>query len=115
MSVSLTKIQMEDGTAMYVEYEEIKDDKLRAASIRRKIDSKQRLEMMRNVTSSTLSVFKNSVVDQIKNEVIEGVKPKSISLDIGLQFGGEMGVPFVTKGSAQANLKVSIIWEMKED
>lgn len=115
MSVSLTKIEMEDGTAMYVEYEEVKDNKLRAASMRKKIDSKQRLEMMKDVTSSTLSVFKNSVVDQIKNEAIEGVKPKSISLDIGLQFGGEIGVPYVTKGSAEANLKVSIIWEINRD
>jgi len=115
MSVKLTEVEMGDGTSIFVEIEEVKNDTLRAAGLSGKVDSKKRLEMMKDVMGSTLKVFRESVLDQILNEVIDGVKPESISLDIGLQFGGEIGVPYVTKGSAEANLKVTIKWGMSKE
>jgi hypothetical protein len=36
-------------------------------------------------------------------------------MEFGLQAGGETGVPFVTKGTAQANVKVTIEWDFSKD
>jgi hypothetical protein len=38
-------------------------------------------------------------------------RPSSFSLDFGVDVGGEAGVPFVTKGTIEANFKVTVGWE----
>ncbi|MEQ8537320.1 MAG: CU044_2847 family protein [Coleofasciculus sp. D1-CHI-01] len=35
-------------------------------------------------------------------------------MEFGLQTGGETGIPFVTKGSAQANVKITIEWDLSQ-
>ena len=38
-------------------------------------------------------------------------KPKSCSIEFGIEAGGEVGVPLVTKGKASANFNVTLTWE----
>lgn len=38
-------------------------------------------------------------------------KPASCSVEFGVNAGGEAGVPFVTKGTVQANFKITIQWQ----
>jgi hypothetical protein len=40
----------------------------------------------------------------------ETLKPDTLSMEFGLEVGGEAGVPFVTKGTATANFTVSVQW-----
>ena len=36
-------------------------------------------------------------------------------MEFGLQAGGETGIPFVTKDTAQANVKVLIEWDLSKE
>jgi Trypsin-co-occurring domain 1 len=40
----------------------------------------------------------------------ERLQPDALSMEFGLEVGGEAGVPFVTKGTATANFTVSVEW-----
>jgi hypothetical protein len=48
----------------------------------------------------------------IKQGLKDSLTPNKVTLEFGLQLGGEAGVPFVTKGTAEANVKVTIEWEL---
>lgn len=39
--------------------------------------------------------------------------PTEIQMEFGVDVGGEAGVPFVTKGTINANFKVSVTWRPK--
>ena len=38
-------------------------------------------------------------------------KPTGVSLEFGIDAEGEVGIPFVTKGSIGANFKVTVEWK----
>jgi hypothetical protein len=114
MSAKLTEIEMSDGMKMAFEYDDITSKHFQAVGFPKPAGRKERMEKMKESIESTLKMFEESIVSYMDNELIKKDCPKSISLEFGLQFGGEMGVPFVTKGSANANFKVSVTWESKK-
>lgn len=38
--------------------------------------------------------------------------PAEIGMEFGVDVGGEAGIPFVTKGTINANFKVSVTWTL---
>lgn len=38
--------------------------------------------------------------------------PAEIGMEFGVDVGGEAGIPFVTKGTMNANFKVSVTWKL---
>lgn len=38
------------------------------------------------------------------------LNPDKLSMEFGLEAGGEAGIPFVTKGTATASFKVAVEW-----
>jgi hypothetical protein len=48
----------------------------------------------------------NSLLDAIRDIP----KPDKVTVEFGVKLAGEVGVPMVTKGSGEANFKVSIEW-----
>ncbi|WP_421858166.1 CU044_2847 family protein [Oricola sp.] len=38
--------------------------------------------------------------------------PAEIAMEFGVDVGGEAGIPFVTKGTINANFKVSVTWQI---
>lgn len=47
-------------------------------------------------------------------EAMKRLRPGEIELEFGIELGGELGIPMVTKGSAKANFKVTLKWKDKE-
>lgn len=41
--------------------------------------------------------------------------PAEIGMEFGVDVGGEAGIPFVTKGTINANFKVSVTWKIGDD
>ncbi len=39
-------------------------------------------------------------------------KPSELSLEFGISLGGELGVPFVTKGTGEATFTVTATWKI---
>lgn len=37
--------------------------------------------------------------------------PAEVAMEFGVDVGGEVGIPFVTKGTLNANFKVSVVWK----
>ena len=47
--------------------------------------------------------------DSVK-EAAEAIKPSEVELVFGVTLGGEAGVPFVAKGTAEANVQITLTW-----
>jgi Trypsin-co-occurring domain 1 len=44
-------------------------------------------------------------------DALSAIGPDAIEVEFGVELGGELGLPLVTKGSAKANFKVTLKWE----
>lgn len=53
---------------------------------------------IRSYTTQTMKAFSNMAEANVK----------SVTLEFGLTVGGEAGVPYVTKGTAESNLKITV-------
>lgn len=53
---------------------------------------------IRTYTSYTMNAFKDMATANVQ----------TVTLEFGLKVGGEAGVPYVTKGTAESNLKITV-------
>ncbi|MEH2294270.1 CU044_2847 family protein [Nostoc sp.] len=115
----LTPIQLEDGTIIYIEAtnnvdapsvsievspegeEEALIDKGWDANVAQKqiVQNFQAIEgTIRAYTVYTLNAFKKIPIANIDK----------VTLEFGIKVGGEAGIPYVTKGTAESNLKITV-------
>ncbi|WP_392534951.1 CU044_2847 family protein [Nostoc sp. C117] len=115
----LTPIQLEDGTIIYIEAtdnvdappvrievspqgeEEALIDKGWDADAAQKqiLQNFQAIEgTIRAYTVYSLNAFKKIPVANIDK----------VTLEFGIKVGGEAGIPYVTKGTAESNLKITV-------
>ena len=114
----LTPIYLEDGTIIYIEAtdnvdappvsiespqgeEEALIDKGWDADVAQKqiVQNFQAIEgTIRAYTVYTLNAFKKIPIANIDK----------VTLEFGIKVGGEAGIPYVTKGTAESNLKVTV-------
>lgn len=107
--MTLTEILGPDGEKIYIQYDEEESDELQAVGY---IDDIQkRTEKFKTAMASTVRGYSKLVLDTIQNNMADLEKPTKVTLEFGIQAGGETGVPFVTKGTAQANVKVTVEWD----
>ena len=109
----LAPIEMEDGTVIYVEATEtVNAPKLkgethdeeetlvsRGGGMTGAIQKFKTIEgTIRAYTAHTLNAFKE----------IAAANVDKVTLEFGIKVGGEAGIPFVTKGTAESNLKITV-------
>ena len=134
----LTPIQLEDGTEIYIEaaedviapsadylsrssqpgLEEDETQELTRADVGgdakglwgnqpQAVDPRERVvshsfraieTTIRTYTAYTLNAFKELAVANVDN----------VTLEFGIKVGGEAGIPYVTKGTAESNLKITV-------
>jgi len=56
------------------------------------------------------SLIRNSCSKMATGLLGMASSPAEIQMEFGVDVGGEAGVPFVTKGTINANFKVSVTW-----
>jgi len=106
--MKLTKINGSDGSEIFIQYDEEESDDLRSVGF---IDDvAERTKKYKKTMADTIQNYSTLVLDSVKSGIGNTPSPDSVQIEFGLQLGGESGVPFITKGSAQANIKVTIIW-----
>ncbi len=110
MAVKLTEVLAQDGSKIYIQCDEEADRTLRAASVS---NTEERTRHLVNNMTSTVKGYSQMVLDAIK-EGMSQFTPDKVTLEFGIQMGGEAGIPFVTKGTAQANVKVTAEWKLSE-
>lgn len=114
MSAKLTEIKLSDGSTVAFEYEEVDRDKLKVVNYKkRKSNASEAGVEFQEAIYRILKIITESVLEPIKSHNVGMGVPKSVSFEFGLQLGGEAGIPFVTKGSANANIKITATWELK--
>jgi hypothetical protein len=54
----------------------------------------------------TILAYTNMALNALKN--VSTANVNKVTLEFGIKVGGKMGVPFVTEGTAESNLKVTV-------
>lgn len=104
----LAPIQLDDGTVIYIEAEdEFVPPSLASAEISRTSKSPrnqavQKFQAMqgtiRTYTAYTLNAFRE----------MNSANVDKVTLEFGIKVAGEGGIPYITKGCAECNLKVTV-------
>ncbi len=112
MSTKITEILGPDGEKIYIQYENVSKNGVQAVGINDDIeDIKERTDKFIKAMMSTVGGYSQIVLDAVKQGMSDSA-PSKVTLEFGVQVGGETGIPFVTTGSAQANVKVTVEWAL---
>lgn len=132
--VQLTPIQLEDGTTIYIEATEnvnvpvtepsIPDESSEGEQPKEKgaLDNinrslRERLEQQTDsitqeatqsfqALENTIKAYTTFTLNALKQVAIANIE--EVTLEFGVEVGGEAGVPYVTKGTAKSNLKITV-------
>ena len=112
----ITPIRLDDGTIIYVEAtEDVEADLVSAeevatdgeqAPIKKGAYPKQQIIPKFEVIEGTIRTYTIYTLNAFKKLAIANVD--KVTLEFGIQIGGEAGIPYVTKGTAQSNLKITV-------
>lgn len=112
----LTPIHLDDGTVLYIEATEdantvsaigivVEEEALTERGFgtgtrqRTIVQSFEAIEgTIRAYTTHTLNAFKQVAIANVDK----------VTLEFGIKVAGEAGVPYVTKGTAESNLKITV-------
>jgi len=118
--MALTTIQAPDGSEIFIEYDDkniVKQANGELSAVSNQNSLSQRTENFKNGLESNIKNYSILVLNSIQNITTnspeEKTKLKNIQLEFGVQIGGEVGIPFITKGSVESNIKVTLTWELK--
>ena len=112
MSTKITEVIGSDGEKIYIQYDDADTDELQAVGY---IDDiQERSERLQIMMISTVRNYSTLILNSVKQGMSDSA-PSKVTMEFGLQAGGETRVPFVTKGSAQANVKVMIEWDFSQE
>lgn len=115
----LTPIQLDDETIIYIEATE--DVSISSVSLeeptepqkkRKRIDRGLSDDMQKQVIQNfqaiqgTIRAYTIYTLNAFKKVAIANVD--KVTLEFGIEVGGEAGVPYVTKGTAKSNLKITV-------
>ena len=105
----LAPIQLDDGSILYIEAEDAmpappvpvtegptRTEKGVADQAMRSLEAMQ----------STICTYTTSTLDAFKGVAAANVD--KVTLEFGITVAGEGGVPYITKGSAECNLKITV-------
>ena len=112
MSAKITEVIGPDGEKIYIQYDESDSDELEAVGV--VDDIKERSEKLQKMMVSAVRGYSRMVLNSVKHGVDGVMSPSKVQMEFGLQAGGETGIPFVTKGTTQANVKVTIEWDLSK-
>ncbi|MEM1394607.1 MAG: CU044_2847 family protein [Cyanobacteria bacterium P01_C01_bin.38] len=115
----LTPIKLDDDTIIYIESNEDVDvppidSEVPAEDEEEGLDDKGvspeklRKQLIQHVQiiESTIRAYTIIGLNAFKKRAIPNVD--KVTLEFGIELGGEAGIPYVTKGTAKSNLKVTV-------
>ncbi|GET41841.1 CU044_2847 family protein [Microseira wollei] len=105
----LTPIELEDGTVIYVEATEdvnaVPIDTSEERGRVRKGGNAQTIKSFEAI-KGTITAYTNYTLNAFKE--IANANVDKVPLEFGIKIGGETGIPYVTKGTAESNLKITV-------
>ncbi|HLP88588.1 MAG TPA: CU044_2847 family protein [Nostocaceae cyanobacterium] len=122
----LTPIKLDDNTIIYIEATEDVDVPLASAAendeeeeealVEKGMSPEQiRQKMTQNflVIQNTIRAYTVHTLNSFKQMPIANVD--KVTLEFGIEMGGEVGVPYVTKGTAKSNMKITVECSFSKD
>jgi len=121
LMTEITQIQMDDGTIIWIEAtEDVKPtpNKVTEATEEEEEEglsgkgesnsSALQKQAVKNFQAiqSTIRAYTNYTLNAFKQVAIANVD--KVTLEFGIKIGGETGIPYVTKGTAESNLKITV-------
>ena len=110
--IQLTPIQIDENTIIYIEASEVtnlpttQDDQQGLVTYG---DTTEKIKENFDRFKSTLTHYTRSTIDafkQVGNTEIANID--KLTLKFGIKIAGEAGVPYITKGSAESNLEITV-------
>ncbi|MBX9257632.1 hypothetical protein H1Q63_27540 [Desmonostoc muscorum CCALA 125] len=115
----LTPIKLDDNTIIYIEAtedvdvplastEEIAEEEEEGLVDKGMSPEQIRQKMMQNFLAiqNTIRAYTVHTLNSFKQIPIANVD--KVTLEFGIEMGGEAGVPYVTKGTAKSNMKITV-------
>jgi hypothetical protein len=111
----LTPIQIDDNTIIYIESNELAEVPVTTSSekkLRTYGGTSENTEKIRanfDRLKSTLTHYTLSTIDAFKkanNTDIANID--KVTLKFGIKIAGEAGIPYITKGTAESNLEITV-------
>jgi hypothetical protein len=116
----LTAIQLDDDTVIYVETTEdleittissespTEDEEEEGLTDKGANPEKLRQQLIQHcqVIENTIRAYTIISLNAFKTKAIPDVN--KVTLEFGIELGGEAGIPYVTKGTAKSNLKITV-------
>jgi Trypsin-co-occurring domain 1 len=117
----LTPIQLDDNTIIYIEaseelnlpsviIEEIIDEEEEALDSKGMNPEAVRKQVMQNFQAiqGTIRAYTVYTLNAFKQIPMTNANVDKVTLEFGIELGGEAGVPYVTKGTAKSNMKITV-------
>lgn len=108
----VTPLQLDNGSVIYIEAAEGVEmpdlaEESESRPVKRGIEDIQAqvIEGALSV-SDTISAYSNYALSAIRQIAVANVE--EITLQFGVEVGGEAGIPYITKGSAKGNLNITV-------
>lgn len=115
----ITPIQLEDGTVIYIEATEevaapLVNSQITTEEEEEALDGKgwnpdavkQQMTQNFQAIQGTIRAYTTQTLKAFKD--IEVGNISKVSLEFGLKIGGEAGIPYITKGTGESNLKITV-------
>ncbi len=110
----LTPIQLEDGTIILIEATEdaiapdveVGEPTPEGETPLVSKDGADVVIQTFKAVEGTIKAYTNYALNAFKKVAIANVD--KVTLEFGIQISGEAGIPYVTKGTAQSNLKITV-------
>lgn len=115
----LSPFRMEDGTVIYIETAE----DVVVPEVDKKGDNEEEsLVSKGDVMESAVQKFKSieGTIKTYTNHTLNALREVAsanvdkVTLEFGIKVGGEAGIPYVTKGTAESNLKITVECSFRE-
>ena len=112
----LTPLKLEDGTVIYIEATEgvsvapasTESGEERPTSFDTRGTRGIQQKMMQNfeAVEGTIRAYTSHTLNALKK--VTDANIDKVTLEFGVTLGGEAGVPYVTKGTVESNLKIKV-------
>ncbi|MCY7277779.1 MAG: hypothetical protein LH702_29585 [Phormidesmis sp. CAN_BIN44] len=113
----LTPLTLDDGTIIYLETTEdvqavplqVSEHEAEEELIARGIDPaayQQQVRQSFQAIEGTIRAYTNYTLNAFKQ--VTSASVDKVTLEFGIKVGGEVGVPYVTKGTGESNIKITV-------
>lgn len=114
----LTPIQLDDNTIIYIEASEdvnippvaTEEEEEEALNEKGMSPEAVRKQMAQNFQAiqGTIRAYTVYTLNAFKQMPIANTSIDKVTLEFGIELGGEAGIPYVTKGTAKSNMKITV-------